>query len=168
MAKISKYFTLDQLTVTSNAKLQAQNRAEAALVAKPLTEVAVMMDKVQDALGAAVDIHSGFRCLALNGATAGSSKKSQHLKGEACDFSPFGPDTELSIDAAFQKILAAFISTGVTFGQFIKESAPRDYGRVYWLHLSLGAPWRDPALCGQVMTMLDGKYALIKTVPFGR
>lgn len=165
---ISKYFTFEDFTKTSNAKLQIQNRNEALSFTEPITATAKLMDGIQDSLGLPLDIHSGFRCPALNGSTAGSSKKSQHMKGEACDFMVKGVDGEAALNEIFNDVLTYLIGDGIQFGQLIRESAQRSYGTVVWLHLSLGAPWRDIAVCGQVLTMKDSIYTLLKQVPFGR
>lgn len=164
---VSKYFSFNEFTATSNAALQDQNRKEAADFMDAIVATALLMDSIQDGMSLPINVHSGFRCAALNGATPGSSKKSQHMKGQACDFSPNGvSDDDLML--SFQNILAYLIENGIMFGQFIHEAADRPYGRVTWLHLSLGAPWRPIEKCGQVLTMKDGTFELLKSVPFGR
>ncbi len=51
------------------------------------------------------------------------------------------------------------------FGQLIFEEADRGYSKVHWIHMSLGAPFRDLSRCGEVLTMKDGKYKLIMRAP---
>jgi hypothetical protein len=153
---LSKYCSFDDLTKTSNAALQVQNRVYAEAFIKPLTSLALLLDIIWEAAGP-LDFHSGFRCDVLNGGIAGSSKTSQHPKGEAVDISPKGVDTELSISAFFGQVQEILAEKRLPFGQLIKESAARSYGKVWWVHLSLGAPYREQAKCGQVFTMLDGK-----------
>jgi hypothetical protein len=64
-----------------------------------------------------------------------------------------------SIEAAFQKVLAAAKAGQIKFGQLIVEQAQRGYSKSIWVHVSIGRPYRDPARCGEVMRMVekDGK-----------
>jgi len=166
--KLTDHFSFFEVTGTSNAALQAKNRAEAEDVIPALKALAIMLEQVRAHTGP-LRITSGYRCAALNGATVGSSKKSQHMKGEAADFVPVsGEITEETLEMFFQQVLVGIIAKGIPFGQIIKEQAKRDYSVSRWLHLSLGAPFREAAVCGQVLTMTDGKYILIKQVPIGR
>lgn len=54
------------------------------------------MERVRGILMRPILIHSGYRCLELNKAVGGS-KNSQHMTGEACDFSSpsFGTNREI-------------------------------------------------------------------------
>mgnify|MGYP001578520114 CR=1 FL=1 len=165
---LSQHFTYHELTKTSNKNLLALNRVKGLEFEAKLKELAFMLEAVREYVGGPLSIHSGYRCPELNGATPGSSSKSQHMLGEACDFSLIGPDTSAMIDSLFQKTLTCLIDKGIPFGQLIRELANRDYGKAEWIHLSLGMPHREIHRCGQVMTMEDGVYKLIKTVPFGR
>lgn len=163
--KLTDHFSFFELTKTSNAALQDRNREAALAVKEKLAEVAELLELVRERVGQPIQVHSAFRSAELNAATSGSSSTSQHTKGEAVDFSAQGQQDEGSIDSLFQTVQSLFEREQICFGQLIKESAARDYGRAYWLHMSLGAPHREIARCGQVMTMLDGAYTLVKTVP---
>lgn len=162
--KLSPHFSLFDLTRTDHADLQDENRNVTHEEEIKLAEVANLLELCRAAVGTDLEIHSGRRFLALN-KRVGGSERSQHLKCEAADFSPIGPDTEESVSDAWQKIADAARDGKLKFGQLIVESAAgRDGGRKVWAHISLGAPWRDSARCGQVMTMKDGKYNLISTI----
>ncbi len=162
--KLSPHFSLFQLTQTSHADLQEDNRNVTNEEELKLCEVANLLEAARSILGCDLDVHSGRRFLKLN-QRVGGTIRSQHLRCEAVDFSPEGPDTEESIKAAVNKIVAAARSGRIHFGQLICESDARGReGRVYWIHISLGAPWRDKSRCGEVLGIVDGKTTLIDKV----
>ena len=76
------------------------------------------------------------------------SATSQHLRGEAVDLDLYGADL-----VGLWRWIAW--DSGLRFGQLIIER--RRPGPWSWIHVSLGAPWRDPARCGQVMFSPDGR-----------
>ena len=161
---LSPHFTLFALTRTDQADLLAENRQVTAQEEAKLLQVADLLEACQVILGCDLDVHSGRRVLALN-KRVGGSERSQHLKCEAADFSPAGPDTEESVVNAWQKLATAARAGKLSFGQLIVESAAgRDGGRKHWIHISLGAPHRDKARCGEILTMKDGKYELIARI----
>lgn len=162
--QLSPHFSLYQLTRTDHADLQEENRHVTFDEEAKLCQVANLLETCQTILGCDLDVHSGRRYLELN-KRVGGSDRSQHMKCEACDFSPAGPDSEESVVDAWQKLATAARAGRLHFGQLIVESAAgRDGGRKVWIHISLGSPWRDKSRCGQVLTMKDGKYELISTV----
>ena len=165
--KLTDHFSFFEFTQTGNTALQDLNRQKGLAIKGKLTAIAEVLEVLREELGHPLEIHSAFRCAELNGATAGSSKTSQHMLGEAVDFSGPGQEDEAQIDAFWKKVLGILQKEGIAFGQLIKESAGRDHGRSNWVHLSLGAPHREVAKCGQVMTMRDGTYTLVKTVTIG-
>lgn len=87
-----------------------------------------------------VVVSSAYRDPERN-AAAGGVPTSQHLRGEAADFR--APEADL--EAVWRWIAW---SSGLAFGQCIFEAPP---GKQPWIHVSLGAPWRDAARCGQVL-----------------
>jgi hypothetical protein len=162
--KLSPHFSLFDLTRTDQSDLLAENRNVTQAEEVKLTEVANLLETCQVILGCDLDVHSGRRFLKLN-KRVGGSERSQHLKCEAVDFSPAGPDTEESIVNAWQKIATAARAGRIKFGQLIVESqAGRDGGRKFWIHISLGAPYRIAERCGEVLTMKDGVYAMISKI----
>lgn len=166
---LSPHFGLFELTKTNNAALQAKNRFLTDAQLANGHELAMLMEQVRTIMGCAIDVHSGYRCPELNAATNKAAAKSQHMLFEACDWSPAGPDTVESIEAAFQKVLAAARRGEIKFGQLIVEQAQRGYSKSIWIHISLGRPYRDPARCGEVLRMVekDGEqvYTLIERLP---
>jgi zinc D-Ala-D-Ala carboxypeptidase len=164
--QLSPHFTLFDLTRTDHADLQAENRHVTSEEEKKLAELANLLETCKIIVGCDLEIHSGRRYLELN-KRVGGSERSQHMKCEAADFSPLGPDTEESVVNAWQKLAKAARAPGSTFkfGQLIVENAAgRDGGRKYWIHVSLGAPYRDKARCGEILTMKDGKFTMISKV----
>jgi hypothetical protein len=156
--------TLYQMTQTNLTKYLAQNRAVTPEEIRKLSEVDALLCQAEDALGFRATVSSGRRCPALNAADGGA-KTSQHLRCEAVDFVEQGAADEASaVEDVFQKIWRLARAGKIRFGQLIVESAHRSYGMVYWVHMSLGAPYRDPARCGQVLRMKGGQYTLIGKV----
>lgn len=155
---LTDHFTLDELTVTANAELQEQNRAEAVGFLGALRATAKMLEDVRMACGSPIYVHSGFRCPALNGATPGASAKSQHMVGQAADISMYGPSTFEAVDRLFELTRDYFRLMKYPFGQLIRE----EKNGAFWVHVSLGKPWRDPARCGEVLVMVEGKYTLVE------
>lgn len=162
--KLSEHFSLSDLTRTDHAEFQEENRKVAAEELAKLVRLALLLEECRTLVGGELDIHSGRRCLALN-KRVGGSEKSQHVKCEAADISPRGPDSEESVADAWQKLATAARKKKLKFGQLIFESASEGReGRKFWVHISLGAPYRDAARCGEVLTMKDGKYTTISQI----
>lgn len=163
--QLSEHFSLGELTVTSNAALQGVNRLLSDTQLQKLTKLARHAEGIRRICGLPVRIHSGFRSLALNGATAGSSKTSQHPKCEAIDFDIIG----MSLEDAFTKLRAEAAAGRFVFGQLILECAQRDYGTSRWLHCSVIGTM-DQSKVGQVLTMVekDGIYVyeLVEQIKF--
>lgn len=157
---LSPHFSLHALTRTDHADLQEDNRAVTQEEELKLGEVANLLEEARTALGCDLDVHSGRRALRLN-QRVGSSSKSQHLRCEAVDFSPAGPDTEETVTNAWQRLATAGRAGILRFGQLILEAqSDGREGRKWWIHLSLGAPHRDAARCGEILTLIDGKTTM--------
>lgn len=154
---LSPNFSLLELTQTSNVKLQARNRGLTDEQVIKLMALAVFMEGIRKALQAPIVVHSGYRCPELNGATAGSALKSQHMLCEACDFHAGG----MSVDEAFLKLWRQGKSGNLAWGQLIHETK----GSSVWVHVSMGRPYRATDLCGQVLKLVDGKGRLLERIP---
>lgn len=146
---LSPNFSFDELTVTSNEKLQAANREAAMAYLPSLKALALLLEWARD--GKPLKVNSAFRSAALNKATVGSSPTSQHPMGQAADISRPGS----SSNALFEDLRARLRADKRAFGQLIHESARRDYGDVFWVHISLGANFWKPERCGEVLTKHD-------------
>jgi hypothetical protein len=144
---LSPHFTFEELTRTSQTALQATNRAEAQAFLPALRELAALLEVIRAHFGRPVKINSGFRGPSVNAGTPGSSKTSQHTKGEAADIEIPGVD-----DAELHRWIV--MESGLRYGQCILERPP---GRS-WVHLSLGEPWRLASRSRQALTFDGVQY----------
>ena len=159
--KLTDHFTLYDLTATNHEDLQYTNRLLSDDQTAKLQRVAELVEMVWSILEVPVMISSGYRCAALNQAV-GSSLRSQHLLCEAADIVPRG----MEVLDAFKKLRQAAKEHKFHFGQLLFEQANRGYGEgVSWIHISLGFPYRNIQRCGQILTMNEGTYTLIDTIP---
>lgn len=159
--KLTDHFTLYHFTHTDHDQYQAINRqVDSAQIAK-LVQVGTLWETAWSILEVPAIITSGYRCPSLNQAV-GSSVRSQHLLCEAAD----GIFKGMEVAEAFKRLRTAAKEGKLRFGQMIYEKAARGYsgGVVEWIHLSLGAPWRQYERSGQILTMVDGAYQLLETV----
>ena len=85
MQQLTPNFTLDEFTNSQTAARNNLDNAPTPEVLEKLTNTATQLEKVRDILGSAVLISSGYRSPAVNKAVGGASS-SQHLTGEAADF----------------------------------------------------------------------------------
>lgn len=162
--QLSPHFSLFALTRTDHADLQEENRHVTQEEELKLAALANLLESCRAIMGCDLDVHSGRRYFKLNKRVGGSAR-SQHLKCEAADISPAGPDSQESIEAGFEKLLAAAKTGALKFGQLIIESAANRYaGRSMWIHVSLGVPHRAAERCGEVLRMKDGKFTVIANV----
>lgn len=166
--RLSDHFGLFELTVTLNSALQSKNRLLSDNQIQKLTKLARMAEAIRDICGGPLRVHSGYRCLDLNGATVGSASTSQHPRCEAIDFDIVGQDLEQT----FRLLRGAAAAERFQFGQLILEIAERSYGVSRWAHCSVIGTL-DPEKIGEVMTMsagADGKsvYTLVEKLSFPR
>jgi hypothetical protein len=143
---LSPHFTFDELTRTSQTALQDRNREEAQAYVAQLTLLAELLEVIRTHFGRPLKVNSGFRGPAVNAATPGSSKTSQHMRGEAADITIPGVD-----DADLRRWIVR--ESGLKFGQCILERPP---GRS-WVHVSICGT-RDPKSCGQALTFDGAAY----------
>ena len=142
---LSPHFTFDELTRTGQTALQAVNRQEAQACMPALTALATTVLEPIRAKFGAVRINSAFRGPAVNTAVGGS-KTSQHMSGQAADIVVPG----VALEVVFSWIVK---ESGIPFGQAILEGPG---GKVSWIHVSLGEPFRPLAKSRQALTW-DGK-----------
>lgn len=146
--QITPHFSFYQLTETNEDDLQEENRVVSSLIRNNIAKTASLLEDCRDIVGPFRA--SCYRCPILNKRIGGKSN-SQHLRGEAADIVPWADVFE----SAFDKLVKAAKAKYFLFGQMIyEEDSP-------CIHISLGAPWRDPAKCGQIMRRIDGKYTII-------
>lgn len=161
--QVSPHFSFFDLTRTDHADLQEENRNVSNEEERKLGEVANLLEECRVILGCDLETHSVRRYPALN-KRVGGSEKSQHLRCEAADFSPVGLDSAESIAICRIKLSQAGKQGKLKFGQLISESDGRGReGRKFWLHISLGTPYRDEKRCMEVWDMVDGKFIRLLT-----
>jgi hypothetical protein len=121
---LSPHFTLEEFTHSQTAARMGLDNTPHATTVAALSATAAGMEMVRAALGSKpIVISSGYRSPTLNTVARGS-RRSQHLLGEACDFTcpAFGTPRE---------IVALLVDSTVPYDQLIYE-----YGA--WVHISFG------------------------------
>ena len=116
---LSPHFTLEELTVTDHREFNNEPNDHEK---NNLKRVAELLEQVKELLGGKpIMVNSGFRSKQVNDAV-GSSDRSQHRVGAACDFRVPGltPD----------QIVKAVITSDIPFDQIIRE-----FDR--WTHISV-------------------------------
>lgn len=119
--KLSTYFSYDELAGSSYAARQGLDNTPPAAALAALKYTANMMDRVRALLGVPIIISSGYRSPVVNTAINGSPN-SQHVKGEAVDFTApsFGSPADIA---------RAIAASHIPFDQLILE-----YNA--WVHIS--------------------------------
>ena len=144
--RISKNFTLEELTASATAKAKGiRNEPGQTDIVNLCGLVHNVLQPLRKWWGKEVKIGSGYRSLALNRAVGGVAN-SQHMKGEAAD---------LCIDGDLKKGKRWFewIKTHCKFDQLIWERlSPKS--SVYWIHVSIKRRGNNRK---QVIPLLD-KY----------
>lgn len=130
--KLSKNFTLEELTFSVTANNHGINNTPSAEAKAALKRLAVeVLQPIRDAYGQPIVVTSGYRCPALN-AAVGGVKNSQHVLGQAADIKAVNPKAN--------GILFAFIHDLVKSGKLKVGQLIWEYGtktRPNWIHVSL-------------------------------
>lgn len=129
---LSTHFTSDEFTNSQIAARQHINNDPPPSVLPALHNTAHGMELVRNLLGdKPIIISSGYRSAALN-AAAGGSPGSQHLLGEACDFT-------CPTYGTAKDVFEAIVASSISYDQIAYE-----YGR--WVHISFSNRNRKQAL----------------------
>ena len=116
--KITKNFTLPELTTTGTGIKNQPNHQQTAALTTLCTKV---LQPARDMYGKPIRVNSGFRSSAVNKAVGGA-RNSQHTRGEAADITVFSKEEN--------KKLFELIRDNFSFDQLINE---RNYS---WIHVS--------------------------------
>lgn len=119
---LSPHFTLDEFTLSQTAERQGIDNMPPGHIIDKMRRTAQGLEAVRMRLGGCpIVISSGYRCPTLN-AVVGGSATSQHMTGEAVDFTAprFGSPREIA---------DALVDAGVEYDQLILE-----FDR--WVHIS--------------------------------
>lgn len=164
--KLTPNFSLFEATSTSRRGYLQQNREMGNRRLAKLVLLFTILQEIRNKLGVPIRIHSGYRCPDLNKAIGGSWT-SQHMKAEAVDWSPSGVNDDREImTSAFRTSVDLLKRHQIMFGQIIFEEETHKYGSNFWIHFSLGAPFRPLDRCGEIMRFLDGDYSITERVRF--
>jgi len=110
-----------------------------------------IFDKVREYLNAPLMASSFFRSPQLNGSVAGSSKTSQHMKGEAIDMVCYGRNKEI-----FE-----FVRENLEFDQLIWEYGDKE--QPAWVHASK-VPYRKNR--AEILRCYHDQDGNVRYVPF--
>ena len=125
--KLSGHFSLAELTKSQTATRKGIDNKPTLDHIENLTELCTqVLEPTRRNFGKPMVISSGYRSEELCEAI-GSSKNSQHAKGEAADFEMFGIDN---------KELAKYIKNNLVFDQLILEFYNPDDPSSGWVHCS--------------------------------
>ena len=125
--KLSGHFSLAELTKSQTATRKGIDNKPTLDHIENLTELCTqVLEPTRRNFGKPMVISSGYRSAELCEAI-GSSKNSQHAKGEAADFEMFGVDN---------KELAKYIKNNLVFDQLILEFYNPDDPSSGWVHCS--------------------------------
>lgn len=145
---ISKYLNYEEATKSQTAtRLGIKNEPNQQQL-ESMKYVAVnVFDKVREFVGGPLHASSFFRSEKLNAAIGGSSKTSQHMKGEAIDIDcdTFGHGTNQEV--------FNYIRVNLEYDQVIGEY-PDANGKWSWVHVSL----KKSGNRKQVLVKLKDKY----------
>ena len=131
--RISKNFTLDELTASATAKqMHIINAPGVDEVCNLCALVHNVLQPLRDAMGESIKIGSGYRCPQLNKAVGGVSN-SQHINGEAADLCIDG-------DKLKGKRWFDWIKSHCDFDQLIMEHNSKG---TYWVHVSYRADGKN-------------------------
>lgn len=134
MTQLSRYFTLQEMTVSETAARRGLSNKPSAKALENLKRLCALLDEVREELGHPILVSSGYRSPEVN-AAVGGSKTSAHCQGLAVDFTCPGVGSPLEV----ARRIAAM---GLEFDQLIHE-----FGT--WVHLGL----RDDAPRRQLLTI---------------
>lgn len=126
--KLGKYFSLAEMTKSQTASRKGIDNTPDEKQTEALIElVKNVLDPLREHFARPVTVNSGFRSAKLNRAIGGSSKTSQHMKGEAAD---------IEIAGIPNQALAEWIRDNLEFDQLILEYHTIGIPDSGWVHVS--------------------------------
>lgn len=124
MTKLSKYFTLEEMTITSHKNLDNIPNPIQTLNLKELCTN--LLDPIREFFGLCIYVNSGYRSIELNRRVKGASNSS-HLSGEAADISTKSKESNKILWNCICKLSQVGL---IKFDQCINE---KDFS---WIHIS--------------------------------
>jgi len=129
--QLSEHLTLEEVTNSDTAKRLGIDNSPTPEHLANLKQTALhIFDPIRNHFNKPIHISSGYRSAALNAATPGSSKTSQHALGEAFDLDQDGMNTGITNVMIFK-----YIKDNMDFDQLIWEygtSSTPDWVHVSW------------------------------------
>ena len=120
-----KYFTIEELTRSTTARLRNIDNTPSQLVIDNLTAlVDNVLDPLREAWGKPIKVNSVYRCRALNKAVGGVPA-SQHMLGQAADITSGSQEANRDLYSLLKRL-------NLPVDQAINEHDFR------WLHISYG------------------------------
>lgn len=132
--RLTKNFTLEELTASSTALRRGIDNTPPEGVKGELKELASLLQTIRDAYGYPIHVTSGYRCAELNVAVGGATS-SQHTLGQAADIVAVGGRTNAHLFSVIKKLIEA---GAIRVGQLIWEYGTKKEPN--WVHVSL--PYR--------------------------
>jgi len=123
--KLSPHFSLEEFTASQTAARWGIDNTPTESIRANLTKSAEMMEEVRRACGHPINISSGYRCAELN-RKIGGSMTSQHMTGQAVDFTARGLTPRQIIDS--------IVASDIDYNQLILEYENSSSGG--WVHIS--------------------------------
>jgi uncharacterized protein YcbK (DUF882 family) len=137
--KLTQHFSIEEMTKTKTGLF---NEPQPGVVPR-LYNTAIGMEKVRSLLGYPIFVDSGYRSEEVN-ARVGGSKNSDHIKGDACDFTceRFGSPLAICLEIK---------DSGIKYDQLIQEGT--------WVHISFGPRMRQETLTKHVDAKGETTYS---------
>lgn len=120
--QLSEHFSLAELTISAKAKELTLDNIPKGIQLENLKYTANKMEEIRNLLGHPIKVTSGYRSPAVNKAIGSKAKHSQHMEGQAVDFTCRGFGTP-------DDIVRAIKSSDIEYDQIIKEFDS-------WVHIS--------------------------------
>lgn len=119
---LTEHFTLAEMTFSQTAARKGLDNTPDEISLDNLQYTAECMEEVRDLLGYPINISSAYRSPEVNKAVGSTAKKSQHMSGQAVDFTcpSFGTPRD---------VVEAIIDSDIVYDQIILE-----FDR--WVHIS--------------------------------
>lgn len=119
---LTEHFTLAEMTFSQAAARKGLDNTPDEISLDNLQYTAECMEEVRDLLGHPINISSAYRSPEVNKAVGSTAKKSQHMSGQAVDFTCSGFGTP-------RDVVEAIIDSDIEYDQIILEFDK-------WVHIS--------------------------------
>jgi hypothetical protein len=141
--QLTEHFHLDEFLFSQTAvRLGIDNTPDAETL-ENIKKTAEGMERIRNYVGTAIRISSGYRSEKLN-AAIGGSKTSDHMTGNACDFTVRGMTP--------RRVAQIILGSGLKFDQLILEGVSPNAPNGVWIHIGFGDRMR-----GEVLTMVRNR-----------